>query len=450
MRQGRAWRGLGRALLVLGPLALGLAILVRAAGDRPGPVLLEPAELATAARVLTLEPAPFVPEVAVMGAIEPVRSWQAVAEVAGRVETVLPGLRPGRLVDQGTVLVRLDATDLALAAAQAAARLDAAEARLAELAAREASLAASRGIEERVLAVAEAERDRRLALLARGATTQAALDQAEEAVLQRRARLQEIANEERLLPAQRRVQEAERAVAEAQLAQARRDLERAVVTMPFDGRIAEVAVERDEYVARGRVMLVAEDLGEAETTAWLRLEEARALFAEHLPAPALLELDAGAIDALPRAAGLEAELRLHIDGLDVRWPAELRRLTFALDPGSRTLGIVVAARDPFGQAVPGRRPPLVKGLFVEIVLRGPPLPEALVLPRTALERQPGGAWQAMRVDADDRLQRVPVEIAWRLGDVAVVAAGLAPGDRVVVSALPFAIDGMLLDPLPAD
>jgi multidrug efflux pump subunit AcrA (membrane-fusion protein) len=47
-------------------------------------------------------------------------------------------------------------------------------------------------------------------------------------------------------------------------------------------------------------------------------------------------------------------------------------------------------------------------------------------------------------DADNRLRRRAVKILFSQGDISVVAEGLEPGERVVVSDLVPAVDGMLL------
>lgn len=441
-------RRVGRALAVLLPLALGAAVLAWAAGEQAPLATREPEEAATAVRVQRIEPIDFVPAISAFGTVEPRSIWRAVAEVAGSVEEFDPELRAGRLVDRGSLIIRLDETDHRLAEARSLAEIDVIEARLEELELRALNLEALLEIEQRARDLAATEYARRRVLLERDAVSETAVDAAEEALLQRRTRVQELENERRLLPVQRRLQEAERAAVRARLAEARQNIERTRVTMPFDGRIADVLIERHQFVGVGEVMLVAEDLSSIEVSAPLRLDEARALLADRLPAP-LAELGVDDLDRLPAMAGLAAELELEIGGLDLTWPATIRRFTFALDPATRTIGIVVGVEEPFALAVPGQRPPLVSGMFVEVVLRGQPLEDAIVVPRAALERAADDGWRVNLVDADDRLERRPVEVAYLVGEQAVIGAGLQPGERVVVSDLSMAIEGMLLAPRAA-
>ena len=356
-----------------------------------------------------------------------------------------PGLRADRLIDEDTLPVHLDATtDYELTQAQAQAELDGAEARLAELELREDNIEASLEIARRKRDLAAEELQRQQVLLERGAISKAVVDQAEEAFLQQRSRVQELENELRLLPVQQRVPEAERAAAEARLAEARRNITRTHITMPFGGRIAEVMIERDQYVAVGEILLVAENLDDVEVSAPVRLSEARAFFADRLPVQ-LAELGIEALDRLPAAIGLEAELRLDIGAFTVTWPAMIRRFSFALDPATRTIGIIVGVDQPFQRTVTGERPPLIRDMFVEVVLRGPAIRQALVVPRAALVRAPDRGWQVHLADAEHRLERRAVEVAYEVNDMAVISEGLAAGERVVLSDLPRAIEGMLLD-----
>lgn len=442
----RAMLILGRVILVVGPIGLGALMLVGAAAEREIPEPREREEPAVPVRILTMQPVSFIPKAHTFGSVEPVSTWRALAQVPGEVTRLHPDLRPGRLIEKGTEIIRIDPTDYELAEAQALARLAGAEARLSEIGAREANLKASLQIERRALALSEAHLERYRTLLQRDVASEASADQAETEFLQVRARLQEIENALGLLPAQRRVQKAERAVAEAQLAEARRNIARTRIGMPFDGRIAEVAVAEGQFVANGQVMVAAEALDRAEISAQLRLEQLRTLAADSLQFDSLVDLSASEIDAVPQGLGLSAELRLDLDGRGVAWPAEIRRLSFALDPQTRTIGLVLAVDDPIRQAIPGRRPPLVKDMFVEVVVRGAERPDALILPREAVERGNNGEWSVLVADGDNRLRRRAVEIEGMFGNIALLAAGLSAGDRVVVGELPVAIEGMRLDP----
>jgi multidrug efflux pump subunit AcrA (membrane-fusion protein) len=123
------------------------------------------------------------------------------------------------------------------------------------------------------------------------------------------------------------------------------------------------------------------------------------------------------------------------------WQAEVKRISDTVDPETRSIGVIVSVPEPYGQARPGVRPPLIKGMFTEVELRAPVVQDVFLLPRTVVRDG-----QVMIADADDRLTFAEVEIAYSLDDIAVLRGGLEPGTRVVVSDPSPAIPGMLLAP----
>jgi hypothetical protein len=54
--------------------------------------------------------------------------------------------------------------------------------------------------------------------------------------------------------------------------------------------------------------------------------------------------------------------------------------------------------------------------------------------------------EVYRLDAEDRLRRVAVEVAFEQHDMAIIASGLAAGDRVIVDDPIPALDGMRVAP----
>ena len=112
-----------------------------------------------------------------------------------------------------------------------------------------------------------------------------------------------------------------------------------------------------------------------------------------------------------------------------------------MDPRTRTVGVIVSVDDPYGQAESGRRPPLVKNMYVEVEIRGRPRPTAVVIPRAALHGN-----RVHTVGSDNRLNIREIEVDFVQADFVVVGSGLAAGERVVISDLPFAVEGMRLVP----
>ena len=113
-----------------------------------------------------------------------------------------------------------------------------------------------------------------------------------------------------------------------------------------------------------------------------------------------------------------------------------------VDPRTRTVGVIVAVDNPYRQAIAGERPPLVKNMYVEVEVRGRPRPGAVVIPRGALYGR-----EVRIADTENRLRIREVEVDFIQTNFVVVASGLEAGERVVVTDLPFAADGMRLAPV---
>ena len=432
-------RRAGRLLLFLAPVALGAAAVGYAIQSREGPERVPPQERTMPVRVVTVPALDVAPRALGYGSVQPGRVWEAVAEVSGAVLYRHPELEKGAILRAGTELLRIDPTDYRLAIAQIEANVRSTEAQLAVLDVRASNTKRSLAIEERNIGLARKELERKQRLARQGTISQAAVDQEERAVLVGEQAVQNLRNSMRLLPAERAVLEATLDQLGAQLETARRNLRRTTITAPFHCRIAEVNVERAQFAIQGKVLVVADSLDVAEVTAQVPIGTLLTLV------PRDLDLPTGAGASMPRlreAAALQAVVRLRTGRGAAEWPARFSRISDTVDRRTRTVGVIVAVDDPYRRIVPGERPPLVKNMYVEVEIRGPPRPGAVVVPRGALT---GG--EVRIVGPDDRLRTREVEVDFVQTNFVVVRSGLGAGERVVVSDLPFAVDGMRLGPV---
>ncbi|MEE8246352.1 MAG: efflux RND transporter periplasmic adaptor subunit [Alphaproteobacteria bacterium] len=432
-------RELLKRLLIVPPLVLGVAILVLMARGREGPERVPPGEQPRAVRVIAVPSVAVVPRALGHGVVTPGMVWEAVAEVAGKVAQIHPALKKGAVLEAGEVLLSIDQADYRLAEAEAEAEIRSVRAEFAELEARESNTRASLAIEQRALDLSETELERKRRLLERGNVARSAVDQEERAMLDRRQRAQSLNNTLNLIPAERQALEAKGALYEARLAEARLDLERTVIALPFDARIAEVTVEASQFVRAGETLVVADSIDVAEVEAQVPIDKMRHLVSGRPERPDLTPAELG---RMPELLGLSAVVRLHAGDFTVEWPARFARISDTIDPETRTVGVIVAVDDPYRQARPGLRPPLIKNMFVEVEVRGRPRPPGPIVPRAALHRD-----RVYVAGADDRLERRRVEVGFFQTNFVTIAGGLSAGERVVVSDLAPAVDGMLLAPV---
>jgi len=426
-----------RKTLIVPPLLLGVILMAAMAGGKTPPQRASTAEQARPARVISVPAVDLLPRATGFGQVTPEHVWQAVAQVAGRVVEVHPNLKRGALIPEGTVIARIDPTAYKLTLRER-------EVDLRELEVREANARSSIAIEDRALGLARDEVERQKRLRQSGTVAQATLDNAEKTLLATEQSLQNMRNTLNLLPVQK-------ALAEARLDQARLDVEHTTLTAPFAMRVSQVNITESQFATVGQVLAEGDSIAVAEV-------EAQFTFGELAP---MMHDFSGAHPGQPpqmseeeRAGGVsrqvEAVVRLHAGGevpQTIEWPARLVRVSDTVDPKTRTVGIIVAVEGSYHihaqGAHPGMQPPLVKNMFVEVELRGRPIPHVIVVPRLALHDG-----QVYVLNEDDRLVKRPVTVHAVQGDLAIIREGVREGDRLVVSDLIPAVPGMLIDPRP--
>lgn len=411
-----------RKWLIIPPVVIGVLVLLLMAASRQPPVQAERGEPSRTVRVIETPLVELVPKAEGYGPVLPARIWSAVSQVAGRVTCIHPKLRDGEILPEGTELVRIDPIDYEIALAQTAAEL-------AELDVQEKNARASLKIEKRNEELAQKELERIRKLLKQGTSSQSAADEKERAMLAYRAAVQNLQNSLALVPAQRSLLEAKAALAE-------RDLERTVIHAPFDMRVANLKVEADQYVSVGQSLFEGDDVNRVEVQAQVAMSSLRRLFIGRPD----FKLDVQLLsEEFSKIIDMDPVVRLDLGNHVAQWQAEFVRFSDTVDAETRTMGVVVAVDRPFDKVKPGYRPPLSKGMFVNVVLSGNYRAQRLVVPRSAVR-----AGVVYVADENNRLRRRPVKVLFSQGGVSVIAEGLKPGERVVVSDLVPAVEGMLL------
>lgn len=373
-------------VLVAAVLCAGVLVAARRPVATHAPEIAAPA-----VRVLPVTSEPVQLTVRTQGSVAPRTESDLVPEVAGRVVWASPALAAGGFFEAGAPLLRLDRADHEVKLTRA-----------------EAALASARSQAE----LARRNLDRSVRLQQDGLIAATTHEDAQ--------------NTSRVAAASLRD-------AEAALAQARRDLERTELRAPFAGRVREKRVDVGQFVERGTPVarLYAVDYAEVR----LPVTDADLAFLD-------LALDHRGSDAPARGPGVVLSARFA--GADHRWKARVVRTEGEIDPRSRLVHVVARVDDPYGRPGDGEgRPPLAVGMFVDAAILGRTVDDAVVLPRAALR----GEDRVLVVDAQDRLtwRRVTVLRADR--DAVVVGAGLADGERVVLSPLEAPVEGMAVRPV---
>ncbi|MBV1868317.1 MAG: hypothetical protein KUG69_10500 [Marinosulfonomonas sp.] len=430
-----------KLLLITLPIAaVGAGILAFVISNKAPPERIELIERANAVRVITAEIHTIAPTVIGFGLVTPARTFDAIAAVAGLVEYVSPELRNGQILPAGTVLLRLSPVEFKLAISQSNANIRAAEARLGEIKVSEANQRRALEIEREALAVKTADLTRTSALLAAGTLTQSSHDAARAAHLAQRQKVQGIESTLTLFPTQRAVQIEQIAVYQTNLATAQLNLERSELTLPFTGRVATHTVEVGQYLRAGETAATLDGIDQAEIEVQLSLEALRGVMQSATSQSSGQPIDPTRMGDVLHGLDLTAQVRLRLGTDSVSWTGTIDRISDGVDQRAGTIGVVVVVQAAYGQIGNSNRPPLTKGMFVDVALKAPPI-TGVVLPRSALHGE-----QIHIVDAENRLQFVTAQPALVQGEIALFTSSIPEGSRVVLSTPDPVIEGLLLDP----
>ena len=318
------------------------------------------------------------------GTVAPRTESELVAEVAGRVVSVNPNLVSGGFFNAGEELLQIEPLDYELALEQARA------------------------------SVAQAESD--LANARRAATRQDSLG---ERKLTSAAQQDDAVN--RL-----RIAEATLRSAKAQLSRAERDLARTRILAPYEGRVRSERVDIGQFVNRGSTIATIYATDYAEVKLPINDEEL-----------AFLDLPLGPVtDSTPATPGTGVTITARFAGVAHQWQGQVVRTEGELDPKTRLINVVAKVDAPYAPL--GDRPPLAVGLFVDAEIHGRLVEDLVVLPRSALRENN----QVLVADSDNRLLFRPVTVLRIVGEQAYISAGLAEGERVVISPINNALEGM--------
>ncbi len=385
-----------KALLPLLVLALGLvAVFVLVAG-RPEVAKVAPEIVPPTVRFLTVQPERRRVEVASQGTVVPRTESELVAEVSGTIVRTATEFESGGFVRAGQPLVWIDPRDYQ-----------------ANVASQRATLAQAQVLLQREQAEAEvAERE----WTALGRTEKA------NPLVLRQPQLQE---------AQARIEAVEAALSRADL-----DLERAVLRAPFTGRVRTTSVDRGEFVARGTPVATLYSVDRAE----IRLP---------VPDRDLAFLDSvdgfsSNAEGLRRKDGPIVTLSAEFAGEMRQWRGHIVRSEGEIDPATRMVMLVAQVEDPYALSEDVTAP-LTVGLFVDAAIEGRVLDGVFTVPRIALRRD-----GVVMVVEGDRLAAREVHVLRAGADSLIIDRGLESGDRVVVSNLDVATEGMQVTPVPAD
>ncbi|MFV2089425.1 MAG: efflux RND transporter periplasmic adaptor subunit [Pseudomonadales bacterium] len=340
--------------------------------------------IATSVRVREVIPQSIQLTVHSQGTVVPNTESELIPEVSGRVVWMSPALVNGGYFEAGEPLVRLEDSDYRSTLVRARATLTRAEAEYEHARFEYQRL---KSLEERQLASKS----------------------------QIETQLRDY-----------RVEEANLQDARANFAQAGRDLARTEIKAPFSGLVRQESVDIGQFMSRGASFATIYAGDQAE----IRLPIAdRQLAFLNLPVAHRGEL---ALDQQPSVT-LSAEYA----GQTLTWHGKIVRTEAQIDISSRMVHVIARVTNEEQEI------PLNVGLFVSAEIEGLLVEDVISLPRNALRN----GNRVLIVDDENRLHYRDIEPLRLYRDEVLIQSGLEAGERVCISPLQTAIEGMLVQPI---
>lgn len=402
------------AVILMGAVALFgiLSSLRRTAPTKPF------VESRVGVRVVEVGPRQITPQVEGYGRARPSRRITISADVAGRVATIHAGLEDGQALPAGASVVAIDSADATATLAQAQAQLETAKAEVDRLESSRTYTTQRLVLADDTLRLEVSDLERAKDLKAKGIENERGLDQAQRAVVRARDARLTLLQTQAILPPQLAAARARVAEAQARRVRSALDLERCEIVLPFAGVVAMVQVEAHQRIGVGQALFELWEVNRLEIPVSLSLADGLLLSDE--------------LGSAPRLGRVEVSYEL--PGLVRSWPGRVLRFE-PLQGETQTLQAVVQVEAQQG---------LVPQAFCHVTLEGPTREIGLALPVEALQ-EGGRVYLARRDEAgQDRLVIAAVRTGKRSGPWVEVLSGLRAGDRVVVSPLERAIEGLPL------
>ena len=365
---------------------LGIFLFLAATLMATAPVL-EPSsveKLATTVRVVEIQPKSVQLKVNSQGSVMPSTESQLIPEVSGKVSWMSPNLVAGGYFDDQEILIRVDDSDYKTKLDRAQANLTRAEAEQQHN---------------------EFEYRRMQSLVKRNLVSRSQLENSLRAY---------------------RVAEASLQDATANFNQAEQDLTRTQIRAPFAGLVRSENVDIGQFVSRGSPIATIYAGNQAEVR--LPIADRQLAF---------LNIPVSIRGEIPQKFQPEVTLTAQYAGQTLEWKGNIVRSEAEIDISSRMVQLVARVESTSNPV------PLSIGLFVSAEIQGLAAKNVVVLPREALRNDN----QVLVVDDENRLRFRKIETLRLYQDDLLVQAGLEAGERVCISPLQTAIEGMVVNPV---
>ncbi|MCF6302900.1 MAG: HlyD family efflux transporter periplasmic adaptor subunit [Devosiaceae bacterium] len=400
---------------------VAIAILAGAAfvaqgmiASRPEPVERKAFERSFTVSVVSAQLGEYTPNISAFGEINAAQTLNIRAPAAGEVIYVAPNLRAGGILQAGQVLVKVDPFDYELSLSDAKTALEDARSSLAEAEEQLRIQQLNVAYAQNSLELAQTDLTRANSLFDAGSLTSQQLETRELTVSQRDQSLRQaqsnIVLQEAMISrrttaidtAQRNIERASRALAET------------TIFTPYDAVVVSSNVVPGATFSQGEAVATVYQADALEVRFTLSEFQYGQLFSDGL-------------------IGREVEVVWEIEPAPIVLKGEITRIGAQVNASLGGVELFAAL-----QSAPDTT--LWPGTFVSINLPGISFENALSIPETALYAD--GKFYVVN---ERRMKSIPAQILARDGENVIVKAIVSPNDRVIITRLAQAGDGVLVN-----
>lgn len=373
-------------------------------------------------KVMIATPVEKVMVVEAFGVVKPRKRVKIAVEVPGRIEYIHPLFVEGGVILKGELLIRIEQRSFVLNKQAAQVRIRQAKTDIETLNQDIENLRSDITLSRENVVLAKKELDRVKALSKNQFASKTSLDRSEQQFLMAKISLQNITNRLALTDSFMEQRNAALAMAQVDLQKADLSLEKTEIRSDFDGFVLDKFAELGEYVNPGQILGSIYEKDSLDVDVRIPLEKLKWIesFFENGKMP-------------------DAKLSLaNSDGMASHaWDARVARIKAKIDEKTRTLPMTLEILNPDEPVKPIFA--LKPGTFVKCRILGESIKDIYVLPRYLLKND-----NILFTVENNHLKLKQVNILRKFEDDMYIDNGLSPGDKIVFSPLPGAIDGMAL------
>lgn len=425
-----------RRWLVIFPL-IGLAILLIFVKSKPEPQLKSELEVAPLVKIEQAKTRKLPMHIKGYGRAKSKESWQAVAEVSGRVIYRHVDLEKGRMVPAGTVVLKIDPVDYQLKLAQAKSDLNSAIADADRISLNKDKKTSSLALEKSRLAILKKEYQRKKGLLAQGAISSSSVEKEQSNVLAQQEKVLDLETSLKLIPNDINVAQARIQVSQSRVQEAEISLEKTNIVIPFDARITQVNSVMGQVISQQSVLINANHIGAMEINAQFAVSDMKQLVRQNVTSSLTQQSKFPDIKRL----NLQAEIKLYSGDEIHQWVARVTRVSDSIDPQGNTVGLIVEMVNDWKNFDPINNMPVMNDMFLEVNVTGK-AKEVLSVPTKAIHGR------SVYIAEGNTLRIKPVNVLYESGSYSAIDAdipgGLSLNDWVITTDLLPAIDNMTI------